>query len=74
MSDDFELRQILVTHESVWRALVSLGIQHGLDLVRLPDGADDDGRPFFQESRPEAPTCPDCGPPVPTYGYMPKAP
>lgn len=66
----FEARQVMVVHESVWNALVALGEQHGLRLDRVPDGADDDGTPFFREDRPDT-ECPQCGH-VPTYAFMPR--
>jgi len=59
---EFEPRQIFIVHESVWQAIERFAEQHNFYLHRIPDGADDDGRPFYSDD-------PDT---TPTYGFMPK--
>jgi hypothetical protein len=61
--DDFAPRQIFVVHQGLWDAMERWAAQHNFYLHRIPDGADDDGRPFFSED-------PDV---TPTYGFMPKS-
>jgi hypothetical protein len=67
---DFEARQILIVHESLWDAMKRWASDHRFYLDRIPDGADDEGRAFFREDRPET-ECPRCGH-TPTYAFAPK--
>lgn len=68
--DDFQPRQIFIVHEALWLAMERWAEAFNFRLDRLPDGADDDGRVFFREDRPET-ECEQCGH-TPTYGFMPK--
>jgi hypothetical protein len=70
MPGDFEPRQILIVHPSLWEAMERWAADHRFHLHRIPDGADDEGRPYFRENRPET-ECPQCGH-TPTYSFMPK--
>jgi hypothetical protein len=67
---DFEPRQILITNEGLWNSLEQVAAGSGLRLVRTPDGADENGRMFFREDKPET-ECPQCGH-TPTYAFMPR--
>lgn len=66
----FAPRQILIAHEGLWRAMEAWAEQRNFWLHRIPDGADEDGRPFFREQKPET-ECAQCGH-TPTYAFMPK--
>jgi hypothetical protein len=70
MPGEFEPRQIMVVHEGTWEALKVFAGRHNLHLDRIPDGADENGVPFFREDRPET-ECEKCGH-TPTYAFMPK--
>jgi hypothetical protein len=59
---DMEPKQIFIVHDSIWDAMRRWAKDHKFRLVRLPDGADDEGRPFFKDDDPDV---------VPTYGFMP---
>jgi hypothetical protein len=67
---DFEPRQIFIVHESIWRAMLIWAADHRFHLHRVPDGADEEGVPFFREDKPET-ECAQCGH-TPTYAFMPK--
>ena len=67
---DFTPRQILIVDESMWEAMRQFARHHGINLDRIPDGADERGVPFFREQKPET-ECPRCGH-VPTYAFMPR--
>jgi hypothetical protein len=66
----FEARQILIVHEGLWAAMERFAAANNFRLDRVPDGADDEGRPFFREDKPET-ECQQCGH-TPTYGFMPR--
>jgi len=70
VAGEFEPRQIFIVHEGIWNAMKRFAETNNLRLDRIPDGADETGRPFFREDRPET-ECPQCGH-TPTYGFMPK--
>lgn len=59
-----EPKQIFIAHESLWKAMEKWARDHGFHLDRLPDGASDDGVPFFSDD-------PDV---TPTYAFMPRMP
>jgi hypothetical protein len=65
-----EPKQILIVHDSLWDAMERWAREHNFMLSRIPDGADDEGRPFFREDKPET-ECPQCGH-TQTYAFMPQ--
>lgn len=62
---DFEPRQIFIVHESLWQAMEDFAERRNFHLHRIPDGANDDGVPFFKDPAAD----PDF---TPTYAFMPK--
>lgn len=62
---DFDARQIFIAHEGLWQAMVEWAEQHNFHLHRIPDGATDEGRPFFHGDLADADF-------TPTYAFMPK--
>jgi hypothetical protein len=67
---NFAPRQIFIAHESLWNAMQRWAADHNFHLDRIPDGADENGVPFFREDKPET-ECPQCGH-TPTYSFMSK--
>jgi hypothetical protein len=67
---DFEPKQILIVHPAIWRAMQNWAADHKFLLARIPDGADEEGVPFYREDKPEG-ECEQCGH-TPTYGFMPS--
>jgi hypothetical protein len=68
--NEFAPRQIFIVHPGLWEAMERWAADHKFHLGRIPDGADDDGVPFYREDRPGT-ECAQCGH-VPTYGFMPE--
>jgi hypothetical protein len=60
VSGDFQTRQVVIVHENMWNALVILGSTCDLELVRIPNGTDNQGQPVLDN--------PDD---LPTYAFMP---
>lgn len=65
MPENFEPRQIFITHEGMWEALKVFAGRHNLHLDRIPDGANEDGIPFFKDPDTDEDF-------TPTYAFMPK--
>lgn len=61
----FEPSQIFVVHASLWDAMERWAADHKFHLGRLPDGADEDGVPFFKDPATDDDF-------TPTYAFMPK--
>jgi len=55
-------RQIFIAHKGLWEQMERWAEQRNFYLQRIPDGADEDGRPFFRDDEET----------TPTYGFMPK--
>lgn len=70
MPAEFPPRQIMILNEGLWNALERWAADRNFHLHRIPDGADENGVPFFREDKPET-ECPQCGH-TPTYSFMPK--
>ena len=59
---DGEARQIFIAHKGLWQQLERWAEARNFYLHRIPDGANEDGVPFFSDD-PET---------TPTYAFMPR--
>jgi hypothetical protein len=62
MPDNFEGREIVITHEGLWKALEAWGDLRNLSLQRIPFGCDAEGKLTMEV--PEGEMAP--------YAFMPK--
>ena len=59
-------KQILIVHDSLWTAMERFAERNNLRLDRIPDGADDNGVPYFTDWNDGE------NDGFPTYAFMPK--
>ena len=60
-------RQIFIAHAGLWDQMVRWAASRNFYLQRIPDGANEDGVPFFKDPATDDDF-------TPTYGFMPKMP